>query len=152
MTDPKIKDEEKGRYIVERQYVDDDRINEPQQLESGGMDMSGRWGILIEERTIREFDHSLMHEVQKEPTGQHINRCFQCGNCSAVCPATEENPAFNPRYFIHAVRMGYAAELRKVQDSIYLCESCGRCSEVCPRHVDPSGVMFAIGTVIRKRR
>jgi heterodisulfide reductase subunit C len=62
----------------------------------------------------------------------------------------EEHPTFNPRYFIHLVRMGYALELENVRQNIYLCASCGRCSEVCPRDVDPSGVMAAIGTVIRR--
>ncbi len=151
MPDEKPK-EEKGRFIVERQYIDDRRITEPEHLEVGGIDISGRWGVLIEPRTIADFDHSLFHEVQSEPSGKYIGRCFQCGNCTAVCPAAEEHPEFNPRYFIHVVRMGYAAELERVRKYVYLCESCGRCSEVCPRQVDPSGVMAAIGTAIRKPR
>jgi heterodisulfide reductase subunit C len=142
--------QEKGRFIVERQYVDDERITEPAQLEVGGIDMSGRWGVLIQPRTITDFDHTLLHEVEREPTGTHIQRCFQCGNCTAVCPTTEAHPEFNPRYFIHVVRMGYAADLADVRKYVYLCASCGRCSEVCPRDVNPSGVMAAIGTVIRR--
>jgi heterodisulfide reductase subunit C len=142
---------EKGQFIVERRYVADERIHEPEQLEVGGIDISGRWGVLIEPRTISQFDHSLFRQVQREPTGTHMHRCFQCGNCTAVCPVAEEHPEFNPRYYIHAVRMGYAFELEAIRRHVYLCESCGRCSEVCPRQVDPSGVMMAIGTVVRKR-
>ena len=81
-----------------------------------------------------------------------MQRCFQCGNCTAVCPVAEEHPAFNPRYYIHVVRMGYPLALENIRQNIYRCESCGRCSEVCPRDVDPSAVMMAIGTVIRKKR
>jgi heterodisulfide reductase subunit C len=144
--------EEKFPYLVEREYVDERRITEPESLESGGVDMSGRWGVLIAPRTITAFDHSILDEIRREPGGQHIQRCFQCGNCTGVCPVAEEDPRFNPRYFIHVARMGYAAELQKVREAIYQCESCGRCSEVCPRQVNPSGVMAAIGTVIRKPR
>jgi heterodisulfide reductase subunit C len=143
--------DEKGRFIVERQYIADDRITEPEALEVGGIDISGRWGVLIEPRTIPAFDHTLFQEVQREPTGAFMHRCFQCGNCTSVCPVAEEHPQFNPRYFIHVVRMGYPSELERVRSFVYLCGSCGRCSEVCPRQVDPSGVMAAIGTAIRKR-
>ena len=143
---------EKGQFIVERQYVSDERIHEPEKLEAGGVDISGRWGLLIEPRTIPAFDHGLMRLVQQTPGGEHINRCFQCGNCTGVCPTAEEHPEFNPRYFIHVTRMGYRAELEKVKEYVYLCASCGRCSEVCPRQVDPSGVMAAIGTAVRKAR
>jgi heterodisulfide reductase subunit C2 len=150
VAEPKQKPQEKGRFIVERQYVDDQRINEPKKLDAGGMDVSGRWGLLIEPRTITTFDHTLMRKVQHEPGGKFIHRCFQCGNCTAACPTAEENPGFNPRYFIHVVRMGYSAELEKVRQHVYLCASCGRCTESCPREVDPAGVMAAIGTAVRK--
>ena len=150
MADANPKPEEKGRFIVERQYVDDRRINEPKKLDAGGIDISGRWGVLIEPRTITTFDHTLMRQVQREPGGEFIHRCFQCGNCTAACPTAEEHPMFNPRYFIHVVRMGYSAELENVRKHVYRCASCGRCTEACPREVDPSGVMAAIGTAVRK--
>lgn len=142
--------DEKGRFIVERRYVDDQRIIEPEKLESGGIDMSGRWGTLVLPRTIQDFDHSLYEKVKQHPRGNNIGKCWQCGLCTAACPVTEEHPLFNPRYFIHIAKMGYKYELRKLHENIYLCGSCGRCTEVCPKGVDPSGVMEAIGTVLRQ--
>jgi heterodisulfide reductase subunit C len=140
----------KGRFIIERQYIDDDRISEPEKLESGGVDMSGRWGVLVQLRTITDFNYSLLELVMKHPRGDRILNCWQCGNCTAACPVAEKNPLFNPRYFIYVVRMGYEQEFKRVKEAVYLCMSCGRCSEVCPRGVDPSGVMEAIGTMIRR--
>ncbi len=151
MADLKPKPEAKGRFIVERQYIDDRRIHEPAQLDAGGIDISGRWGLLIEPRTITAFDHTLARRVQREPGGAFIQRCFQCGNCTAACPTAEAHPEFNPRYFIHVVRMGYSGELERVRQHVYQCASCGRCSEACPRDVDPAGVMTAIGTAIRRQ-
>ncbi len=152
MADEKPRDHETGKFLAEREYVDDARISEPEQLEAGGVDMSGRWGLLIEPRTITSFDHGLRDLVKREATGAHLQRCYQCGNCTAVCPVAEEHPEFNPRYYIHVIRMGYPLALENIRKNVYLCESCGRCSEVCPRDVDPSGVMVAIGTVIRRKR
>lgn len=114
--------------------------------------MSGRWGLIVLPRTISDFDHSLLEAVKGHPKGSHIGLCWQCGNCTAACPVAEKNPAFNPRYFIYAAKMGYDQEVKKMKESIYLCTSCGRCTEVCPKGVDPSGVMEAIGTLIRKGR
>ncbi len=152
MTPTEPREHATGKFIAEREYVDDARIHEPETLEAGGVDMSGRWGLLIEPRTITAFDHGLRDLVQREAAGAHMHRCFQCGNCTAVCPVAEEQPLFNPRYFIHVVRMGYPLALANVRENVYQCESCGRCSEVCPRDVDPSAVMVAIGTVIRRPR
>ena len=143
---------EKGAFIVERRYIDDQRIIEPEKLKFEGMDMSGRWGVLVLPRTIEDFDHKLYEEIRQHPRGKNIHKCWQCGNCTAACPVAEENPLFNPRYFIYIIKMGYKMELEKFQDYIYLCGSCGRCSEVCPKGVDPSGVMEAIGTVLRRYR
>ena len=152
MADEEPKEHATGKFIAEREYVDDRQIHEPEHLEAGGVDMSGRWGLLIDERTITSFDHTLRDQVQALASGEHMHRCFQCGNCTAVCPVAEEQPLFNPRYFIHVVRMGYPLALENIRQNVYLCESCGRCSEVCPRDVDPSAVMVAIGTVIRRKR
>lgn len=142
----------KGEFIIERSYVDDQRIIEPEKLELGGVDMSGRWGVLILPRTIEDFDTSLYESVKQHPRGKNIHKCWQCGYCTAVCPVVEENPLFNPRYLIHIVKMGYKKELEKFGKYVYLCGSCGRCSEACPKGVDPSGVMEAIGTVLRRQK
>ncbi|MDG6928875.1 MAG: 4Fe-4S dicluster domain-containing protein [Nitrososphaerota archaeon] len=146
------KKEEKGRFIAERRYVDDQRIVEPEKLEAGGVDMSGRWGTLVLPRTIEEFDHSLFEGVKRLPRGGKVGKCWQCGNCTAVCPVAHANPMFNPRYLIHIVRMGYQAEIEKVKDYVYLCSGCGLCSAACPKDVDPQGVMIALSIAFKSGR
>jgi Heterodisulfide reductase, subunit C len=91
-----------------------------------------------------EFDTSIYERVKRLPGGSHIANCWQCGNCSAICPVAHEHPEFNPRYLIHIVKMGYTSEIERLKDSVYLCSGCGLCSSVCPRGVDPQHVMIAL--------
>jgi heterodisulfide reductase subunit C len=138
------KKERKGQYIIEREYIEDERIIEPEKLDLGGVDASGRWGLIVLPRVITDFDHSLVEEVKKLPRGKHIENCWQCGLCTAVCPIAHKEPRFNPRYFIYIVKMGYKSEINKLKKFVYLCQGCGLCSEACPKHVDPAGVMMAL--------
>lgn len=143
-------EKEKGRFIFERGYIDSERIIEPEKLELGGVDMSGRWGTLVLPRTIEQFDHTLFEEVKKLPGGKNIHRCWQCGNCTAVCPVAHAHPEFNPRYLIHITKMGYKTEIKKFKEYVYLCSGCGRCSVACPRDVDPKGVMSALSILFQR--
>ncbi|MEM0322169.1 MAG: 4Fe-4S dicluster domain-containing protein [Thermoprotei archaeon] len=145
-TQPKKHEDEKqkGKFIVERDYVEQSRIVEPESLTAEGVDISGRWGTIVLPRTIQEFDTSLYERVKSLPGGAHIANCWQCGNCSAACPVAHEHPEFNPRYLIHIVRMGYTSEIERLKDTVYLCSGCGLCSSVCPRGVDPQHVMVAL--------
>ncbi len=144
MTEEKEEKKEKGKFIVERHYIEDERIIEPEKLDLGGVDASGRWGLLVLPRVIEDVDPTIKEEVKKLPRGKHIDNCWQCGLCTAVCPVSHKNPNFNPRYFIYIVKMGYISEIKKLKDFIYLCQGCGLCTEACPKHVDPSGVMMAL--------
>jgi Heterodisulfide reductase, subunit C len=143
---PKREDEgkQKGKFIVERDYIEPSRIVEPSSLTAEGVDISGRWGTIVLPRTINEFDTSIYERVKRLPGGSHIANCWQCGNCSAICPVAHEHPEFNPRYLIHIVKMGYTSEIERLKDSVYLCSGCGLCSSVCPRRVDPQHVMIAL--------
>jgi heterodisulfide reductase subunit C len=152
MTENKREKEEKkkGKFIIEREYIEEDRIIEPEKLDLGGVDASGRWGLIVLPRVIEDFDHSLLEKAKRLPRGKHIENCWQCGNCTAVCPVAHKNPNFNPRYFIYIVRMGYKSEIKKLKKYIYLCQGCGLCSEACPKHVDPAGVMMSFNLLFDK--
>ncbi|MEM0075158.1 MAG: 4Fe-4S dicluster domain-containing protein [Conexivisphaerales archaeon] len=147
-----MSDEEKGKHIVERKYVDDSRIIEPEKLEIGGIDVSGHWGTLVLPRTIEDFDNSMLKKVKSMPRGKNIEKCWQCGNCTAICPVAHAHPEFNPRYLIHIVKMGYSAEVEKLKDTVYFCSGCGLCSSVCPKGVDPQGVMIAMSIAFKSKK
>jgi len=143
-------EKKKGKFIVERHYIEDERIIEPEKLDIGGIDASGRWGLIVLPRVINDFDLTIKEEVKKLPRGKNIDKCWQCGLCTAVCPVAHKNPNFNPRYFIYIVKMGYKSEMKKLKEFVSLCQGCGLCTEVCPKHVDPSGVMMALNIYFDK--
>jgi len=140
----------KGEGIHERSLVEEDRIAEYERLVLEGVDISGRWSTLIEPRVLNDFDRTLFNEVKAHPKGNHINRCWQCGNCTAVCPVPHEYPDFNPRFFIYLLQLGHVRELRRRAHAVWHCRSCGQCSQRCPVEADPSGIMEALATVVKR--
>ncbi len=70
------------------------------------------------------------------------NECFHCGNCTAICPHTEDGIMF-PRKGIRAMQMGLTDSIKKNVDP-WLCYYCGECSETCPRNANPGELMMAL--------
>ena len=71
-----------------------------------------------------------------------ISACFNCGNCSAVCPLSEGSESF-PRRAIRLGQLGRAEELL-ASDVPWLCHHCGECTQTCPRQADPGEYMAAV--------
>jgi ferredoxin len=70
------------------------------------------------------------------------NECYHCGNCTAICPHTEDSALF-PRKGIRAMQMGLTQSIHKSVDP-WLCYYCGECSESCPRDANPGELMMAL--------
>jgi ferredoxin len=73
---------------------------------------------------------------------ENIQLCYQCGDCSAVCPHADEFYRF-PRKPIRLLQMGLE---KKIQTSLepWLCYYCGDCSDLCPRDADPGDTMMIL--------
>lgn len=71
-----------------------------------------------------------------------INACFNCGNCTAVCPLSEEQGSF-PRKLIRLGQIGDRARIIESPEA-WLCYYCGECSETCPRQAEPGEYMAAV--------
>lgn len=83
----------------------------------------------------------LKRELQKFGLSEW-NECFHCGNCTAICPLTEQGFLF-PRKGIMAMQMGLKDNLAKHVDP-WLCYYCGECSETCPRDANPGELMMIL--------
>lgn len=73
----------------------------------------------------------------KADTGVNVNRCYQCGKCSAGCALNKEMdypPSMVMRMLQTNDEKNYDSILRS--HSIWLCVSCQNCLTRCPMQID----------------
>jgi ferredoxin len=70
-----------------------------------------------------------------------VAACFNCGNCSAVCPLSPDDGAF-PRRLIRYAQLGMREELLSSHE-LWTCYGCAECTTTCPRQADPAEFMAA---------
>jgi ferredoxin len=87
------------------------------------------------------IDPNLMHEI-KDFGAVGIEKCFNCGNCTAICPLTSDEYPF-PRNMIRMVQIGQKDRMTQHIDP-WLCYYCGECSETCPKGAEPGETMMAL--------
>ncbi len=78
----------------------------------------------------------------KKYGAENWNECFHCGNCTAICPLTEDGFLF-PRKGIRAIQMGLEDKIVSNIDP-WMCYYCGDCSETCPRDANPGELMMTL--------
>jgi len=70
-------------------------------------------------------------------TGEIISDCYQCGKCTAGCPASK---TLSPSVLIHYLQLGLFEEAVN-SESIWSCMGCLTCSERCPKNVSPAAII-----------
>ncbi|HEX9023600.1 MAG TPA: 4Fe-4S dicluster domain-containing protein [Geobacteraceae bacterium] len=90
---------------------------------------------------IYRLDPALAGELAKFG-GESAAKCFNCGNCTAVCSLSQGDTVF-PRKVIRHVQLGLAKRLEESPEP-WLCYYCGGCSETCPREAKPGELMMAV--------
>ncbi len=86
------------------------------------------------------LDSSLLPTLKKYGAFD-VDACFNCGNCTAVCPLTSDDATF-PRRLIRYAQVGMKDELLAAKE-LWTCYYCGECSETCPRQAEPGEFMAA---------
>ncbi|RLD00825.1 MAG: 4Fe-4S ferredoxin, partial [Chloroflexi bacterium] len=81
-----------------------------------------------------------MYEL-KEYGAVDIEKCFNCGNCTAICPLTSTDHPF-PRDMIRMIQLGLGDKMNERVDP-WLCYYCGECSETCPKQAEPGETLMA---------
>ena len=71
-----------------------------------------------------------------------VQKCFNCGNCTAVCSLAEEHENF-PRRSMRALQLGMEDKLEGGLEP-WLCYYCGDCSTYCPRDASPGETMMSL--------
>lgn len=85
-------------------------------------------------------DHTLLPTL-KQFGAFDVGACFNCGNCTAVCPLSKDDTTF-PRKIIRYAQVGMRDSLLSSKE-LWTCYACGECSETCPRQAEPSEFMAA---------
>jgi heterodisulfide reductase subunit C len=73
----------------------------------------------------------------KSKTGINVNRCYQCGKCTAGCAVAEEMD-YPPSRTMRMLQTRNNDNYNKIlaSESIWLCVSCQNCITRCPMEID----------------
>ena len=73
----------------------------------------------------------------KSETGVNINRCYQCGKCSAGCAVAEEMD-YPPSLVMRMLQTNDTDNFNQLlgSETIWLCVSCQNCLTRCPMEID----------------
>ena len=81
-------------------------------------------------------------------SGQNVSTCYQCGNCTAGCPAS-----FAYDNQVSQIMRGVQLGLKDVvlnSRSLWMCLSCSTCSQRCPNNIDVAAVMETLRHMARR--
>jgi len=73
----------------------------------------------------------------KSNTNVNVNRCYQCGKCSAGCAVVDEMD-YPPSRVMRMLQTNDEKNYQKIlsSESIWLCVSCQNCLTRCPMEID----------------
>ncbi len=86
----------------------------------------------------------------QELSGQNLLACYQCGKCSAGCPAVSDMDIL-PNQIIRFAQLGFKDELLRSK-AIWICASCMTCNARCPKGINIAEVVEAIRQILLRKR
>lgn len=97
----------------------------------------------------RKIKSPFVAKVQ-ELSGQNLLTCYQCGKCSAGCPAVSQMDIL-PNQIIRYAQLGFKDELLKSK-AIWVCASCMTCNARCPKGINIAEVIEALRQILLRKR
>ncbi len=104
-----------------------------------GVDISGHWSRMFEQRVIFEYTPELIDKVTDLPNAESFSNCYQCAKCIGVCPVDIVG-GYGPRKIYKHTQTGI--DLTQSPE-LWLCTTCSNCLRVCPKEVDMIKIMPA---------
>ena len=86
---------------------------------------------------------SFARELAAIPGGEVVNKCIQCGTCTASCAVARYAEDYRPRQLIQKILLGEREEVLKSKQP-WLCMTCRLCEERCQEGVSPAEVFRAV--------
>ena len=102
--------------------------------------------VSISQKKVRDQFVAKIEEL----SGQNILACYQCGKCSAGCPAVTEMDIL-PNQVIRFVQLGLKEELLQSK-SYWVCASCFTCNARCPKGIKIAEVMEALRQILLRKK
>jgi heterodisulfide reductase subunit C len=97
----------------------------------------------------RQIKDPFVKKVE-ELSGQNLMACYQCGKCSAGCPAVSQMDIL-PNQIIRLAQLGQKEELL-ASKAIWLCASCMTCNTRCPKGINIAEVIEAVRLILLRKR
>lgn len=117
-----------------------DGVTELEHAVVDGIDVSGYWSRMLDERTTKEFPTDALDWITGLDGGESLRTCYQCAKCIPVCPV-EQVGDYGPWKMFRKAQRGNNLML---DPDLWLCTTCGNCLRVCPKEVDMMQIMPAI--------
>ncbi len=104
-----------------------------------GMDISGPWNRMFEQRVIWEYTPDLIEQIAQDGA-ESFAWCYQCAKCVPVCPVDIVGE-YGPRKLYRMAQTGYDWTQGP---ELWLCTTCANCLRVCPKEVNMVDIMPAV--------
>jgi heterodisulfide reductase subunit C len=92
----------------------------------------------MEPVNLRKSDAEFIRQIESE-SGQKVNKCYQCGNCTAGCPMS-----FAYDYSVNKI-MRLIQLVQKdaalSSEAIWMCATCEACTTHCPNNIEVARVL-----------
>src|SRR5574344_2371126 len=90
--------------------------------------------------------HATAESISKA-TGVDIDKCYQCGKCTAGC-VLADNMDYPSSMIMRMLQTDDAENYKKVlsSEAIWLCQNCENCIGRCPKEVDIPKIMDYLRT------
>lgn len=96
----------------------------------------------------RARDPAFIEEVERR-SGQDVSTCYQCGNCTAGCPAAFVYDR-QANQIMRGVQLGLKEQVLN-SVSLWYCLSCSMCTLRCPNNIDVAGIMETLRHMAREQ-
>jgi len=93
--------------------------------------------------------HNKLLQRIEELSGQQVMACYQCGSCSAGCPAAGAMDML-PNQIIRLLQLGRVEEALSAR-AIWYCAACLTCEARCPKGIDLARLTEALRTLAMER-
>ncbi len=101
----------------------------------------------METLELNQRNYAFIKEVEEE-SGEKLSACYQCGKCTAGCPASFLYDK-QVSQVMRAAQLGFKEEAL-TSKSLWLCLSCSTCTARCPNNIDVAKVMDILRHKARK--